>query len=101
MSNPIPAIYENGILRPLTPLALPEQTQVQVYIQPLPPSAEATAHRRQVRAALAEAGLSLPEATVPVIPPPLSAERREELAHLFAIGRPLSELIIEEREGHE
>jgi predicted DNA-binding antitoxin AbrB/MazE fold protein len=99
MSDPILAIYENGILRPLTPLALPEQTQVQVYIQPLSSSAEAMAHRSQVRAALTEAKLSLPETSPPVVPPSLSAERREELARLFAVGRPLSELIIEEREG--
>ncbi|MDM8563644.1 antitoxin family protein [Candidatus Marithioploca araucensis] len=35
MNNPVTAIYENGILRPLTPLNLPEQVQVQITIQPL------------------------------------------------------------------
>ncbi len=35
MNNPITAIYENGILRPLTPLNLPEHIQVHISIQPL------------------------------------------------------------------
>jgi predicted DNA-binding antitoxin AbrB/MazE fold protein len=34
MNNPVTAIYENGILRPLTPLNLPEQVQVRITIQP-------------------------------------------------------------------
>jgi len=29
MNNPITAIYENGIFRPITPLDLPDQVQVQ------------------------------------------------------------------------
>jgi predicted DNA-binding antitoxin AbrB/MazE fold protein len=35
MNNPVTAIYENGILRPLAPLNLPEHVQVQITIQPL------------------------------------------------------------------
>ncbi|HEW97978.1 MAG: hypothetical protein DRR00_25900 [Candidatus Parabeggiatoa sp. nov. 3] len=35
MNNPITAIYENGIFRPITPLDLPDQVQVQIVIQPL------------------------------------------------------------------
>jgi predicted DNA-binding antitoxin AbrB/MazE fold protein len=34
MNNPITAIYENGIFRPITPLDLPDQVQVQIVIQP-------------------------------------------------------------------
>ena len=33
--NPVTAIYENGILRPLAPLNLPEHVQVRITIQPL------------------------------------------------------------------
>lgn len=98
INNPISAIYENGVLRLLTPLALPEQTQVQVYVQPLSASPEAAVHRRRVREALMAAGLSLPLSLSPVSGA-LSAERRAELARLFGVGQPLSELIIEEREG--
>ncbi|EDN70222.1 hypothetical protein BGP_4723 [Beggiatoa sp. PS] len=43
MNNPITAIYENGILRPLAPLNLPEQVQVQITIQPLDKSNELSA----------------------------------------------------------
>jgi len=35
MNNPITAIYENGYLRPIAPLNLPECIQVQIVIQPL------------------------------------------------------------------
>jgi predicted DNA-binding antitoxin AbrB/MazE fold protein len=93
------AIYENGILRPLTPLALPEHARVEVYVQQVLAPIDAAEHRRQVREALVAAGLSLPGPLSPPASSPISAERREELAHLFAGERPLSELIIEEREG--
>lgn len=37
MNHPIPAIYEHGVLRPLIALdLLPEHTQVQIMIVPLP-----------------------------------------------------------------
>lgn len=99
MPNPITAIYEKGVLRPLTPLALPEETQVQIYVQPVSAPPEALVHRRRVHEALTQAGLS--SSLPPVSPGPglISAERRAELARIFSVGRPLSELIIEEREG--
>ncbi len=34
MINPVTAIYEKGVLRPLAPLNLPEQVQVRITIQP-------------------------------------------------------------------
>jgi len=40
MNNPVTAIYENGILRPLVPLNLLEHVQVQITIQPLAKSKE-------------------------------------------------------------
>jgi predicted DNA-binding antitoxin AbrB/MazE fold protein len=33
MSETITAVYENGLLRPLTPLALPEQSRVRLRIE--------------------------------------------------------------------
>ncbi len=39
MSESFDAIYENGVLRPLQPLQLPEQAQVKVIIE-LPDDAE-------------------------------------------------------------
>ncbi|MFQ5613286.1 MAG: antitoxin family protein [Anaerolineae bacterium] len=100
MSNSITAIYENGVLRPLTPLELPENTQVQIQVHRVSmPAGDSIAHRRRVREALIAAALSLPTPEAPPTASPLSAERRQELAQLFSAGRPLSELIVEEREG--
>ena len=96
MNSTVIAVYEKGVLRPLSPLALPEQARVQIHIQRIA-SAEAAAHRRQVRETLVAAGLSLPTLEIPPPSGLLSAERRDELARLFSAGRPLSELIIEER----
>jgi len=95
----VTAIYENGVLRPLTPLALPEHARVQIHVWQVVAPTNADEHRRQVREALVSAGLSLPSPPPPPVSSSISAERREELARLFAVGRPLSELIIEEREG--
>jgi predicted DNA-binding antitoxin AbrB/MazE fold protein len=100
MNHQVMAIYENGVLRPLVPLGLPEHTRVQVYVQPAAASlSNVDAHRQQVHEALIAAGLSLPLSEPSTVTSSLSAERREELARLFSTGRPLSELIIEEREG--
>ncbi len=35
MTISIEAVYENGLLRPLSPLALPEQTRVQLAVDDL------------------------------------------------------------------
>jgi predicted DNA-binding antitoxin AbrB/MazE fold protein len=97
MNSTVTAIYENGILRPLTPLALPERARVQVQVWLESP--EAMEHRRQVHQALVAVGLSLSDTDVPPVSTPISAQRREELARRFAVAGPLSELIVEEREG--
>lgn len=98
MNEKITAIYENGVLRPLAPLALPEHTKVQLLIQSPTLGNAAEAHRRQVIAALVAAGLTVPTLdTSPAMP--LSESERDELARRIPNGRPLSEIIIEEREG--
>jgi len=93
----VTAIYERGMLRLLHPLALPEKTQVRVYVEPESPATLAADHRRRVRDALTAAGLSLP-APPSAAPSTLTSERRAELARRFAAGGPLSDLIIAERE---
>jgi predicted DNA-binding antitoxin AbrB/MazE fold protein len=98
MTNPVTAIYENGVLRPLTPLELPEHAQVQIYVQPAAP-ADSQEHRRQVHAVLVAAGLSQPKTDTAPTVSALSAAEREQLARRFAAERPLSDLIGEEREG--
>ncbi len=47
---------------------------------------------------LEEAGLLLPIEPAPTSVTPVSVERQAELARKFSVGRPLSEIIIEERE---
>lgn len=96
MNQTITAIYENGVLRPITPLALPEHAEVQISIQTPPPLGGGEAHRRKVIEALVAAGLALPAPDTPP-PPPLSEDERNELARRIPAGRALSEIIIEER----
>lgn len=100
MSRKITAIYENGVLRPLSPLELPEHSQVEITVQQVDTIMNNSTHRDQVRHALAGAGVSLP------VPDdvfrnttPLTEERRKELAHLFSTDQLLSKLISEDREG--
>jgi predicted DNA-binding antitoxin AbrB/MazE fold protein len=90
----VAAIYENGILRLLEPLALPEHARVRVTV-----AAEDEAlspDREQIRAALAAAGLILVEPSARARQP-LSPQARAELGRQVPPGRPLSEIIIEER----
>ena len=47
---------------------------------------------------LEEAGLLLPPEPLPASYVPISAEKRAELSRKFSVGRPLSELVIEDRE---
>jgi predicted DNA-binding antitoxin AbrB/MazE fold protein len=99
MGQKIKAIYEKGVLRPLSSLSLRERAQVDLEIEP---DEEPVVHDSpdRIRGILVRAGLSLPEPD-PIddeLPLP-SPQRREELALLFSHGRPLSELIIEDREG--
>jgi len=98
MSQTITAIYANGVLRPLTPLELEDHTELELEVRSVK-SAEPSTHeeRRRIIEALANAGLL---ANAPALYPeePASEEEEEELAQLFAGAKPLSEIIIEERE---
>ena len=100
MSQTITAIYANGVLRPVVPLNLPEQTQVEIELkQVTTPEVEPSNERRRVIQALAEAGVIINLPLEPFPPSPLSPEERERLAKVLSVGKPLSEIIIEEREG--
>ena len=92
----VPAIYEDGVLRPLQPLALPEHTRVHITVAV--EDEAAAADQEQIRAALAAAGLSLVEPSAHGVQA-LSPEARNMLARQVPPGRPLSEIIDEEREG--
>ena len=100
MTQKIVAIYEDGVLRPLSPLDLPEHSQVQIDVHYLALPRGRTPHRDRVHQVMVDAGLSLtpPDPTVrPTMT--ISEARREELGRLFSTGGPVSELIDEDREG--
>lgn len=96
MSETIVTIYERGVLRPLTPLSLPENTRVQIQIvAPIPAVSE---ERLRVRQALLNAGVIRPRLVMPSVPP-VSESELEQAAQSLGTAGPLSELVIAEREG--
>jgi predicted DNA-binding antitoxin AbrB/MazE fold protein len=98
MERTVMAIYEGGVLRLLDPLDLPEHTTVQISVVPLSAPSDGWARRRHVREALAAAGLVTAE-PAGATNRPLAEPEREALGRRIPAGRPLSEIIIEEREG--
>ena len=100
MSQRITAVYEEGVLRPVSPLKLPEHSRVEIDILQIASGQPAQTHRDMIRRTLVDAGLSLASNKPSILPEsPISAERREELARLFSSATPMSELISEERNG--
>ena len=98
MATTVSAIYENGVLRLLAPLPLPEHTPVEVTVD-VPSNLGKEDSRQRIRAALVAAGLSRAQPEAWQGPLPLSPAERRALAEQIAAGRPLSEIIDEEREG--
>ena len=98
MTTTVAAIYENGILRLLAPLPLPDNTPVEVTVD-VPSNLGKEDSRQRIRAALVAAGLSRAQPETWQGPLPLSPADRRALAEQIAAGRPLSEIIDEEREG--
>ena len=96
MSETIAAIYEQGVLRPLIPLSLPEHAHVQIQI--VAQTFTAQDERQLVRQALLEAGIIQPHRSVDPVQP-ISEARLAKAAKALAAAGPLSELIIAEREG--
>ena len=96
MSQNIQAIYENGILRPLQPLDLPENETVNITVLDEVSNEEET-HRDKVSRVLREAGLTsqmkFPNAKK------LSDEERKRLGKLFSGEKSLGEYIDEDREA--
>lgn len=99
----VTAVYEEGVLRPLRRLNLREKQTVQIQIlqqtsESLDAEAEAEEELNRILQSLEEAGILTP-------PPgdsdlePISKEERRKLAEELgrAPGKPLSEIIIEDR----
>ena len=96
MTEVITAIYEQGVLRPLTPLHIPEHTRVEIQVAVQP--ATGLEARQRVCAALQAAGLA---GATPADEMVVSVSEGQLAAAAQALGEagPLSELIIAEREG--
>lgn len=87
MNQTTTAIYENGLLRPLVSLDIPEHSEVEITIHISEDSLD-----KQVRKALKLE--NQPNKTEAVI----SNKRRAELAKIFSAEKPLSEYINEDRD---
>ena len=98
MSQNIQAVYENGILRPLQPLDLPENKTVNISVLDEAPDGEETMLEKADRV-LRQAGLISP-LNFPVTEKDiLSEEERRRLGKLFSGERPLGDYIDEDREA--
>jgi len=96
MGEIVKAVYENGILRPLKPLNLREHQTVRVQV--LSDEAVKDEGAEAVRVLIAAGLMHRPERTTPP-PDPVSEEDRRALAERLsrAPGKPLSEIVIEDR----
>jgi predicted DNA-binding antitoxin AbrB/MazE fold protein len=94
MPEIITAIYENGVLRPLTPLPLQEHQTVRIQVLPEDPRAEL----ERITQSLATAGLITPPSRRSDVESVSEAAWSELIEKLKAIpGKPLSEILMEER----
>ena len=97
----VTAVYEKGMLRPLQPLNLRERQRVRIRVVPEDSdvSEEPVDDTDALIQRLVAKGLMRPRPRGPIPPDPVSAEERKALADRLgrAPGKPLSEIIIEER----
>ena len=91
------AVYEKGMLRPLQPLNLREQQRVRIQVVPEDLAEAENEYEAAIRVLVAEGLLTPPPGCSDV--PPMSEQERRELADRLgrAPGKPLSEIIIEDR----
>lgn len=94
MSQVITAIYEHGVLQPLTPLNLQEHQRVHVQIVPEQPQETI----EQILQWLSSIGRLSPPCQQ-MQEAPVSETERIQLSHILgkAARRPLSECILEDR----
>ncbi|MBA3694628.1 MAG: antitoxin family protein, partial [Acidobacteria bacterium] len=92
MSQNIQAIYENGILRPLQPLDLPENKTVNISVLDEAPNSEETMQEKADRV-LREAGLISPLKFPVTKKDILSEEERQRLGKLFSGEKSIGDYI--------
>lgn len=93
MSERIVVIYERGILRPVKPLRLPEQTWLEIQLMPPTQPMNPTTIRQMLRetGVIGERPALMPEDMI-------SEEQLSTAARKAAIDGPLSELILSQRD---
>lgn len=95
MTETVKAVYENGVLRPLRPLKLRERQTVRLQIVPEEPT---DSEDEMAIRMLVEAGTLTPPPGRSNVEPISEQERRELADRLGRVpGKPLSEIIIEDR----
>jgi predicted DNA-binding antitoxin AbrB/MazE fold protein len=100
MAEIVTAVYEKGVLRPLQPLSLRERQTVRIQVLPgTPVIDEPDDEINALIQRLVAKGWMRPRPTGPIPPDPVPEKERLGLADLMgsAPGKPLSEIIIEER----
>lgn len=97
MAQVIKAVVEKGLLRPLRPLNLRERQTVRIQILADEPALSETPGET-ARLMLA-AGMMRPKSAGPIPEDPVPADERRRLADLLgaAPGKPLSEIVLDER----
>ena len=97
MAEIVTAVYEKGVLRPLRPLNLRERQTVRLQIVQEEPAEDENESEAAIRI-LVEAGLLTPPPRRSDVDPVSEQDRRELADRLGrAPGKPLSEIIIEDR----
>ena len=88
------AIYQNGVLRPIGSLDLPENSEVELDVKIIETKQDS---REAIDKLLVRKGLSLQKKSSKQ-KQNLSAKERERLSKVFSAPRPIGELISEDRE---
>ncbi len=95
MGEIVTAVYEKGVLRPLQPLKLRERQTVRIQV--MPDESVKDGEQVAIRALVAAGLLTPPPRRSDVTP--VSEKKRRKVADRLgrAPGKPLSEIIIEDR----
>ena len=102
MTTLVRAVYRDGVLHPIEPLELPDNTPVVVSVSVAGEvdTDETERERREIHEILVSSGLVRPGPVPGPITSTLSPEREAELAQKLAKARPLSAIIREERDSN-
>ena len=95
MSQTVEAIYEGGVFKPIEPIELPERQAVRLSIEVASSSAGPAPSVREALQSTGRLRELSPHLEQKIIPGVTLQQVRESLAR--AAGKPLSEIVIEQR----